>query len=421
MNLKNLKAVWGRKSAFLPYLTILGGLGLVLLAVLVDFIGLGGGDGFGPKQIRLAILGLVITLLGILTIPPIKDRFLFRWLMPSAPYQYPTQSVPRRMFQILVMAMWLALLTGLIDLLRFADVKFNEHKIIGFGPSVVWMAPAANLAIFGCVFLGLALLSWRWPCLASLRIAFPVFGFLGFLSLTFNLPTNLHILSSLILALGLTVVSARFIAAHPHRFYGLTQRSIVVLGVLTIGLIVVILGWQTLSERSALASLPPAPPGAPNVLLITLDTVRAKSLSLYGYEKPTTPNLERWAKDSVRFDWAISTAPWTLPSHASMFTGRFPHELTAGFVTPLDDTYPTLAEVLASHGYDTAASPRIILTSPVSRAWTGGSFILKTMLFLRARSSEARLSSAASLTMNMLFSTWVIFTQTDLGAKTPPL
>jgi arylsulfatase A-like enzyme len=97
----------------------------------------------------------------------------------------------------------------------------------------------------------------------------------------------------------------------------------------------------------------PAAP-APNVLLIVWDTVRARNLSLHGYLRPTTPNLERLAARGVRFDQAFATAPWTLPSHASLFTGRWPHELSAGWRVPLDDTYPTLAEYLGAHGYDTA-------------------------------------------------------------------
>ena len=49
-----------------------------------------------------------------------------------------------------------------------------------------------------------------------------------------------------------------------------------------------------------------------------------------------------------------ATSSWTLPSHASFFTGRWPHELSAGWFTPLDATYPTLAEYLGSRGYATA-------------------------------------------------------------------
>lgn len=110
-------------------------------------------------------------------------------------------------------------------------------------------------------------------------------------------------------------------------------------------------GWDKYLEVGAEAELPQSSPGAPNVLMIVLDTVRAQNLSLYGYHRPTMPNLGQIAKQGVFFEQAVAPAPWTLPSHASMFTGRFPHELTADWTTPLDATYPTLAEILYQHGY----------------------------------------------------------------------
>ena len=66
----------------------------------------------------------------------------------------------------------------------------------------------------------------------------------------------------------------------------------------------------------------PAP--RPNVLLVVLDTVRADHLSTYGYERETSPNLTRLAAGGVRFDHVVSTAPWTVPSHASLMTGQVP-------------------------------------------------------------------------------------------------
>ncbi len=80
----------------------------------------------------------------------------------------------------------------------------------------------------------------------------------------------------------------------------------------------------------------------------------AGHLSLYGYDRPTSPTINELAKRGIRFDRAQATSSWTLPSHASMFTGRWPHELSAGWLTPLDGTYPTAAEYLGGRGYATA-------------------------------------------------------------------
>jgi arylsulfatase A-like enzyme len=96
------------------------------------------------------------------------------------------------------------------------------------------------------------------------------------------------------------------------------------------------------------------PPGSYNVLLIVLDAVAASHLSLHGYERPTSPTLVDLAARGIRFDSAQASSSWTLPSHANMFTGRWPHEISAGWKTPLDKSYPTVAEFLGSKGYATA-------------------------------------------------------------------
>jgi arylsulfatase A-like enzyme len=85
-----------------------------------------------------------------------------------------------------------------------------------------------------------------------------------------------------------------------------------------------------------------------------MDTVRADRLSLYGYRRTTTTKLEQLAKRGIRFDSVRATAPWTLPSHANVFTGRWPQELGVKWNTPLRAKFPTLAEYLGSHGYATA-------------------------------------------------------------------
>jgi arylsulfatase A-like enzyme len=93
---------------------------------------------------------------------------------------------------------------------------------------------------------------------------------------------------------------------------------------------------------------------APNVLLIVMDTVRAKSTSLYGYEKQTTPELDKLSARGVLFKTAITPCSWTLPAHASMFTGQWPSKLSTHYITPLDTIYPVLAEVMSANGYTTA-------------------------------------------------------------------
>ena len=61
----------------------------------------------------------------------------------------------------------------------------------------------------------------------------------------------------------------------------------------------------------------------PNIILITLDTTRSDHLSCYGYHRPTSPHLDQLARESVLYTNAIAPSSWTLPSHASLFTGKF--------------------------------------------------------------------------------------------------
>jgi arylsulfatase A-like enzyme len=109
-----------------------------------------------------------------------------------------------------------------------------------------------------------------------------------------------------------------------------------------------------ISEARALAGGPRPPAGAPNVLLVVLDTVRADHMSLHGYPRPTTPRLAERARRGVRFDEARATTPYTLGTHASLFTGRWMSETSARVDTPLDGAHPTLAEHLRDRGYATA-------------------------------------------------------------------
>ena len=102
------------------------------------------------------------------------------------------------------------------------------------------------------------------------------------------------------------------------------------------------------------AALPAAREGAPDVVLVVLDTVRAQSLASYGHARDTSATFDALAREGALFADASSPSTWSLPSHASLFTGRYPTSHGAhGQPSFLDDRYPTLAEVLAARGYET--------------------------------------------------------------------
>lgn len=92
-----------------------------------------------------------------------------------------------------------------------------------------------------------------------------------------------------------------------------------------------------------------------NVILISIDTLRQDHVGVYGYHRNTTPNVDAFAAESIRFDTAIAHAPSTLPSHASIFTSMIPEHHRAFHATdrPLPDEAVTMAEVLWDEGFRT--------------------------------------------------------------------
>jgi arylsulfatase A-like enzyme/Tfp pilus assembly protein PilF len=94
-----------------------------------------------------------------------------------------------------------------------------------------------------------------------------------------------------------------------------------------------------------------------NIFLVTLDTMRADRLGAYGYARARTRHLDKLASEGVRFEWAFSPAPITLPAHASILTGLYPfeHGVRNNGNFYLADRFETLATVLSAHGYRTAA------------------------------------------------------------------
>src|SRR5262249_10937784 len=148
------------------------------------------------------------------------------------------------------------------------------------------------------------------------------------------LPLGLNHYAAVVLAAGIAFQLTRVVLAH---YAGVVRVTTWALPAMVAGLVIVPVGAPS---RPALVSR--VPPRAstlaaqpPNVVLIVMDTVRAANLSAYGYGRNTTPHVDRVAARGVLFEHAVSAAPWTLPSHATLFTGRWPHELSTDYERPL--------------------------------------------------------------------------------------
>jgi arylsulfatase A-like enzyme len=389
MNRQREKRTVDNWSRFAPLLLAVAGILIVATAFAADAVHIGTQEGFGADQRLLASVGFAVLMMGTFLALPVGKRTLqaVRAAARARGEESLSSAVRLQPATYLLLAMWFGLVIGLGEAAAMVLKTFCLHTDLWFNPDLIWMAPLADVCILTIPGLILAFVAWRWPEFVSLRIATLVLAFAGFRSVLLLFP-RLHILAAVLLSAGLAVQTARVIAEHPSAFHRLVRYTmrwpqmlpklgkihgaqskgkstsadtllsrrefLVGSGATIAALAAGVHGWEKLLEQRTLSSLPPSRPNAPNVLLVVLDTVRAQSCSLYGYNRPTTPQLERLANGGVCFERAISTSPWTLPSHASMFTSRFPHELSADREMPLDDTYRTLAEALSDHGYVTA-------------------------------------------------------------------
>ncbi len=112
-----------------------------------------------------------------------------------------------------------------------------------------------------------------------------------------------------------------------------------------------ILVLATMIAFGGCSSTVPAPP---NVVLISVDTLRSDHLGCYEYTRATSPEIDKVARQGTLFEQAVANAPWTLPSHGSMLTGLFPKSHTLKtFRSRLPEDAPTLATLLSAAGYET--------------------------------------------------------------------
>lgn len=245
----------------------------------------------------------------------------------------------------------------LVGTLSMRDVRTNQNYL--------WMVPASVFLVLGALRLisvPLTRLAWPGPVrtIPSWLACFIAVG-----SPLWAIE-ELHPFAAAVLAAGAATRLAPWLGRDgQHR---LAQRSLPWLAAI-VALVAALGAWRGLiAEPVALATLPPPPASAPNVVLMVWDTVRADHLTHHGYQRATTPRLDELAARGIVFEQARSTAPWTLPSHASMFTGRWPHELSVSTDRPLGSGPLTVAEALRDRGYVTGG---FVGNSAYASSWFG--------------------------------------------------
>ena len=269
---------------------------------------------------------------------------------------------------LLVVASWCGIAFGLLEALVATGLR--EFGLDRYGSAEIWwIGPTFGFAVSACLVLGLNAVARLGAPRVDPSIVLGLLSAVFAAALLIRLTPLLgvHRAAVLILAIGFGAVVRRWMRPRLALAVALARRSIVAL----LAVVVLTVGVDSLGgalrERRALEALGVVAPTDPNVLLIVVDTLRADHVSSYGYHRPTTPNLDRLAAVGVLFENAIANSSWTLPSHASLFTGELPSDHGADWELPLGSASLTLAEVLAARGYVTGGFSAN--TEYVTAAW----------------------------------------------------
>ncbi len=230
-----------------------------------------------------------------------------------------------------------------------------DLALSGVSAPIVWISPVFNAAVFALLSIFLWAGLRNFCRISSLTIVTFVLTLITVFDLLALIGRIRHV-AMVILAAGVATIGIRHFQQHLSWVIHRWRKSVRVLAAITIALLVIIEAGGRIWEYRQEQRLPVAREGVPNIVVLVIDTLRSDHLSTYGYNRPTSPNITRIAEQGVLFQNAFATSSWTVPSHASLLTGRYPHEhgMESG-LDPLDKRFPTLAEALRDQGYRTGA------------------------------------------------------------------
>lgn len=246
---------------------------------------------------------------------------------------------------------WFGLVAGLVEAGLYLWIQHVR------APEIVYTAILFDASLFVLAALGIMVTAKLVPQIPVLEAVASFLAMMMFFDWScVVVSASGYSIPLLLTACGLAALLNRLFRKHGRRLESIGTRSLPwIAGLGALCIMIVVLGVP-LRERAALAQLPPAALDSPNILVIVIDTLRADHLSGYGYGRQTSPNLDILASQGVLFENAIAPSSWTLPSHASMLTGLYPHQHGAETLEgQLNQQSPTIAEALRALGYRTAA------------------------------------------------------------------
>ena len=235
--------------------------------------------------------------------------------------------------------------------------------------------------VAGPLLAGLEALCWQWPLLhgTTMRVdpAAPILA-AGLYALAGGLG-SLGGRTGILVGLSVASAGGCMATGDPHdaalRCLAAAGATLIAAVLLRFTKVLIAAGVLGLSVPLWIPDDPalPGTPERPDVILVVLDTVAADRTSLHGAPTDNTPNLQALADRGLDFREAVATSPWTIPSHATLFTGALPRETGCHFERPLlDDRLPTTAELLAAQGYRTglfAANPWLEPSTGLARGF----------------------------------------------------
>ena len=263
---------------------------------------------------------------------------------------------------------------------------FNVHLVVQYLINNPWWGPnlpfklllsplcISLLIIFGLVLIVMSNTKFRWHyvCVNTWTVSFLLLGMTGIsreivdnnswkvkaglIGLTLVYPVIIFLLTVFIRKM----VEKRFV----NRFADNMAVSPARARIFLIPIVLFIVGISFFLKQAPLQTVHNIEPlfrniEHPNVIMIVMDTVRTDHMSIYGYERDTTPNLKKFSEDATLFSGAIAASDMTLSTHASIFTGMYASQHGAHYDPPayggrpLSDKLHTIAEILSEKGYST--------------------------------------------------------------------